>query len=300
MKLENKVAFITGAASGIGRATALLFASEGAKVTVADIDTVIGQETVSIITRNGGEAQFIKVDVTNASDLEKEIKDNVDSFGKLDILFNNAGIHCPSGPLLEDIDEEDWDNVLGVNLKGMYLGCKYAIPIMKKQRNGNIISTASDAGINAAPGMSAYGASKAAIIHLTKSLAMALSSFNIRVNCVCPGPTLTPIFGKAHAGKSQSDQFDVRKMTDEIGKNIPLHRMGQPEEIAQAALYLVSNAADFITGHQGNFQGIPPTGKKVKIEGIGIIRIDNGKFVELWFANDMLGLMQQLGAIPSQ
>jgi len=249
MKLKNQVAFITGAASGIGRATAVLFASEGARVTVADTDSLLGEETVEIIKKNGGEAKFIKLDVQNAAEVEKAIKGTVDLYNRFDILFNNAGIHCPSGPLLEDIDEKDWDNVLGVNLKGMYLGCKYAIPIMKKQRSGNIISTASDAGINAAPGMSAYGASKAAIIHLTKSLAMALSSFNVRVNCVCPGPTLTPIFGKAHAGRPQSDQIDVRKMTDEIGKHIPLRRMGQPEELAQAALYLVSSAAAFITGH---------------------------------------------------
>lgn len=249
MKLKNQVAFITGAASGIGRATAVLFASEGARAIVADIDSVMGQETVNIIKKSGGEVKFIKVDVTDAVGLEKAIKGTADSYGRLDILFNNAGIHCPSGPLLEDIDEKDWDIVLGVNLKGTYLGCKYAIPIMKKQRSGNIISTSSESGINAAPRMSAYGASKAAIIHLTKSLAMELASFNIRVNCICPGPTLTPIFGKAHGGRHQLNQIGVQKMTDEIAKNIPLARMGQPEEIAKAALYLVSNDAAYITGH---------------------------------------------------
>lgn len=249
MKLENQIAFITGAASGIGRATAILFASEGARVIAADVDSELGRETVRIIKKSGGKAEFIKADVTNSIEVKKVIESTAESFGRLDILFNNAGMHCPSGPLLEDIDEKDWDIVLAVNLKGIYLGCKYAIPIMKKQRSGNIISTSSEAGIKAAPGMSAYGASKAAIIHLTKSLAMELASFNIRVNCICPGPVLTPIFGKAHGGRPQLDQIDVRKMTDEIGKNVPLARMGQPEEVAQAALYLVSNDAAYITGH---------------------------------------------------
>lgn len=255
MKLENQVALITGAASGIGRATAMLFAVEGAKVTVADIDPLMGEETISMIKKNGGEARFIKLDVTNAIEVEKALNSTVDLYGRFDILFNNAGIHCPSGPLLEDIDEKDWDIVLGVNLKGMYLGCKYAIPIMKKQRSGNIISTSSEAGIKAAPGMSVYGASKAGIINLTKSLAMELASFNIRVNCICPGPTLTPIFGKAHGGRPQLNQIDFQKMTDEIAINIPLRRIGQPEEIAHAALYLVSNDAAFITGHALTIDG---------------------------------------------
>lgn len=255
MKLENQVALITGAASGIGRATAVLFAAEGARVTVADIDPIMGEETISMIKKNGGEARFIKLDVINAIEVERAIKGTADLYSRFDILFNNAGIHCPSGPLLEEIDEKDWDSVFGVNLKGMYLGCKYAIPIMKKQRSGSIISTSSEAGIKAAPGMSAYGASKAGIIHLTKSLAMELAPFNIRVNCICPGPTLTPIFGKAHGGRPQLNQIDFGKMTDEIAKNIPLRRMGQPEEIAHAALYLVSNDASFITGHALTIDG---------------------------------------------
>jgi NAD(P)-dependent dehydrogenase (short-subunit alcohol dehydrogenase family) len=238
MKLENQVAFITGAASGIGRATSVLFASEGAKVTVADIDSVMGGETVSIIKKSGGEARFVEVDVTDAVSLEKAIKGAAESSGRLDILFNNAGIGSTTAPL-EDVDETDWDIVLGVNLKGTYLGCKYAIPIMKKQRSGNIISTSSESGINAMPNRVAYGVSKAAIIHLTKSLSMELASFNIRVNCICPGPILTPIFGKV----------DVRKLTREMAKKTPLARMGQPEEIAQAALFLVSNDAAYITGH---------------------------------------------------
>jgi len=246
MKLEKQVALITGAASGIGRAAAMMFAAEGAKIIAADIDSVMGRETVDLIKENGGEASFIKIDVSLAGDMAKAVETALSVYNRLDILFNNAGIHCPSGPLLEEIEEKDWDKVIAVNLKGTYLGCKYAIPIMKKQRSGNIISTASEAGINAAPGMSVYGASKAGIIHLTRSLALELASFNIRVNCVCPGPTLTPIFGKAPGRKAG---VDIKKIQNQIAKGVPLGRMGEPEEIARAALYLVSREAAFITGH---------------------------------------------------
>jgi NAD(P)-dependent dehydrogenase (short-subunit alcohol dehydrogenase family) len=242
MKLENQVAFITGAGSGIGRASAVLFAAKGAIVIVADVDAVQGQETVNMIKNSGGRAQFTRVDVAQAGNVERAIKDTVDTYGKLDILFNNAGIHIPLGPL-EEISESNWDKVLGVNLKGTYLGCKYAIPIMKKQRSGNIISTASEAGMVARPTMSAYGASKAGIIHLTKILALELASFNIRVNCVCPGPILTPIFGKGNPGA------DIDSLLKQIAKDVPMGRLGQPEEIAQAALFLASPEAAFITGH---------------------------------------------------
>jgi NAD(P)-dependent dehydrogenase (short-subunit alcohol dehydrogenase family) len=242
MELENQVAFITGAGSGIGRASAVLFAAEGARVTVADVDQKEGQETVNIIKKNGGKAQYLKVDVSVAKDIEGAIKATIDTYGRLDILFNNAGIHCPLNPL-EEISEANWDKVLDVNLKGTYLGCKYAIPIMKKQRSGNIISTASEAGIKAMRGMSAYGASKAGIISLTKTLALELADFNIRVNCICPGPTLTPIFGKANPNA------EVGNIISHIADEIPLGRLGKPEEIAQAALYLISNEAAFITGH---------------------------------------------------
>ena len=242
MRLENQVALITGAASGIGRASAILFAAEGATVVVADMDTVQGQEAVNVIKKNGGIAEYAKVDVSRADDIENAIKHTVDTYSKLDILFNNAGIHIPLSPL-EEISESNWDKVMSVNLKGTYLGCKYAIPIMKKQRSGNIISTASEAGLVAKPSMSAYGASKAGIISLTKTLALELASYDIRVNCICPGPVLTPIFGKANPDN------DVNDIINRIAEEIPLGRIGQPGEIAHAALYLASSDGAFITGH---------------------------------------------------
>jgi len=233
MKLENKVALITGAASGIGRASALLFAQEGAKVMAVDIDLRGGMETVEMIKSMGGEAIFILADVSKASDMEKAIKSCVERYDKLDILFNNAGVAQDCS--IVDMSEDEWDRVINVNLKGVFLGSKYAIPQMIKQGGGVIINTASTLGLAAEPNCAAYCASKGGVIALTKALAVECAPFNIRVNCICPGPIATPMILK-----EPQQQIDV--------SYVPLKRLGKPEEIAHAALFLASSESTYVTG----------------------------------------------------
>lgn len=241
MKLVNKVAIITGAGSGIGRASALLFSQEGAKISVADIDERGGRETVDLIEKQGGSAFYIKTDITKAVDVEKMVLTTVEKYGKLDILFNNAGIGT-AFIMLEDTEESVWDKLMDVNAKGIFLGCKYAAPIMKKQGSGVIVNTASIAAVRPRAGLSAYSASKGAAISLTKCVAMELASFNIRVNCINPVVTDTPFLEKT----IEEDKRDGAKKA--MLTTIPLGRMGQPEDMAKAALYLVSDDASLITG----------------------------------------------------
>ena len=241
MKLSNKVALITGAGSGIGRASAVLFSKEGAKIAVADIDEKGGQETVESINNKGGTAIFIKTDVTSESDVENMIRTTVESFGKLDILYNNAGIGTPF-IMLENTEESLWDRVMSINVKGVFFGCKHAAPVMKKQGGGVIVITASIAAVRPRPGLSAYSASKAAVIALTKSAAMELAPFNIRVNCINPVVTDTPFIVKT----IEADKIDEAKKA--MLGTIPLGRMGQPEDMAKAALYLASDDASLVTG----------------------------------------------------
>ena len=236
-KLDGKVALITGAGSGIGRATALLFAKEGAKVVVADYVPVGGQETVRMIKEAGGEAIFVEADVSKASDVERMVKTAVDAYGRIDILYNNAGI-TRAAPTAETTEEE-WDLVLDINLKGVFLGSKYAIPVMLNQGGGVIINTASIAGISGFRGMSAYCASKAAVILLTKTMALEYGRQNIRVNCICPGVIQTAMT------KAWNPDETVQQVPP---RGQPVKRGGQPEEIARAALYLASDDSSFVTG----------------------------------------------------
>ena len=236
-RLAGKVALITGAGSGIGRATAVLFAGEGAAVMVADFVPQGGHETVKQIQDAGGRAAFVEVDVSRSSDAQRMIRSTVDTFGRLDILFNNAGIQGKF-TMIADMTEEHWDKVFATNAKGVFLGSKCAIPVMLEQGGGVIISTASVAGVVGTPGVAAYGASKAAVIQLTKAMALEYADRNIRINCICPGTIMTAI----HTAAADPDNPPLFKQSQ------AMRRFGQPEEVAKVALYLASDDSSFVTG----------------------------------------------------
>ncbi len=241
MRLTGKVAMITGGASGIGRSTALVFAREGANIVIADVNTAMAEETVGQIKKAGGEASFVPLDISQADQVQKAVKATVDKYEKLDILFNNAAIN-PTGSVT-DMSEEVWDREMAVNLKGVFLCSKYAIPEMKKIGSGAIINTASTVGILASTNNSAYCTSKAGVIMLTKQMALDYAPFNIRVNCICPGFTQTPLLEKFF--NAQPDPEASRQAVDAMH---PMGRLGKPEDIAYGALYLASDEASWVTG----------------------------------------------------
>jgi NAD(P)-dependent dehydrogenase (short-subunit alcohol dehydrogenase family) len=238
-KLEAKVSLITGAASGIGRATALLFAKEGAKVAVADCNLKGGQETVRAIKEAGGEAIFVKVDVSNAADVEGMVKTVMSTYGRIDILHNDAAIQGPFGAVTE-VTEEDWDKVIDINLKGTYLVSKHVIPVMLRQGGGVVINMASTAGIVGIPFTPAYCAAKGGVIQLTKSMALAYAAQNIRVNAVCPGGTLTPMM----EGWLPTDPRERQAFLEGMPGGRPI----LPEEIARAVLFLACDDASAAVG----------------------------------------------------
>ena len=240
MRLGDKVAIVTGAGSGIGRITANLFATEGAKVVVADVEPSSGRKTVEETSKNGGTAVQVVVDVSKADEVRRMTKTCITNFGKLDVLFNNAGIEGPKGSVWK-MREDDWNRVMGVNLKSVFLGCKYAIRHMKRTK-GSIINTASELGLVGSTSRPAYSASKGGIIALTRSLALQCAPYGIRVNCICPGATETPLLIR-FVGERQKERR-LRKVTREI----PLRRLGKPIDIAYAALYLASEESSFVTG----------------------------------------------------
>ena len=246
MKLSNKVALITGSGSGIGRASAILFSREGAKISVVDLDGKGGEKTVELVKQEGGKAIFIQSDVSKASDVEKMIKTTVDTYGRLDILFNNAGVPMSFTPV-EEVKEELWDKIININVKGIFLGVKYVAPVMKKQGGGVIINTASISGVRPRPGLSAYSTSKAAAIMLTKALAIELAQFKIRVNCINPVAAETPMLGKfieAQGATGEKLEAGRKRFID----TVPMGRLAQPEDVAHAALYLASDEAALVTG----------------------------------------------------
>jgi 3-oxoacyl-[acyl-carrier protein] reductase len=252
MKLNGKIAIITGAGSGMGCAAALLFAREGAKVVVADVHDGNGQETVEKIHKAGGEAIFVHTDVTKSTDVERVVRRTVDTFGRIDILYNNVGI--PQRPkLAELIEEDEWNNLYAVNVKGTFLMTKYAIPEMKKAKCGVIINTGSIAGVRVRPLGAAYTSSKAAVIAFTKALAIELARDNIRVNCINPVATDTPFIPLCM--REDATEEDARKWKESIVRSIPLGRMAKPEEIAFGALYLASDDAAMVTGAELNIDG---------------------------------------------
>jgi NAD(P)-dependent dehydrogenase (short-subunit alcohol dehydrogenase family) len=250
MRLKNKVAIITGAGSGIGRASALMFAKEGAKVVVSDIDDRGGQETVDSIRLNSGEAIYVHADVAVASDVKHLIKVAVDTFGKIDVLFNNAGYYVwPHG--LEAITEEEFDRSYAVNVKGIFWGAKFVVPEMKKAGGGVIINTASMSAVRPKAN-AAYASSKSAVIGLSKSLAFQLAPHNIRVNIINPVATETPLLKKFLGAKTDEQLEEARKQRL---KAIPLGRTATPEDIAYAAVYLASDESRMLTGDAINVDG---------------------------------------------
>lgn len=242
-RLTGKVALITGAGSGIGRAAALLFAGEGARVVVGDINTDGSAETVRMIEEHGGEALAVRLNVTIAEEVQAAIQKTVDTFGELNILCNNAGVGEQRTAITE-LAEEEWDRVFAINSKGVFLGVKYgAAAMIKAGKGGSIVNTASVAGIVGNPGYVAYAASKAACIHITRTAALELARYNIRVNALAPAFTATPMVDSMVSTHRNPD-IALQK----LGSIIPLGRLGTPEEIANAALYLASDESSFTTG----------------------------------------------------
>ncbi|HUX77123.1 MAG TPA: SDR family NAD(P)-dependent oxidoreductase [Anaerolineae bacterium] len=240
-RLTGKRALITGAASGIGRATALLFAREGAAVAVVDVDEAGGQAVAQAIQDEGGRAVFVCCDVTQAEDCRRAVQRTVDEFGGLDILFNNAGIIRRATVI--GTTEEEWDRVMAVNVKSIFLLSKCAIPVMAQAGGGAIVNTSSGWGLVGGRNAVSYCASKGAVVNMTRAMALDHGAQNIRVNCICPGDTDTPMLRNEARQLGQSDEVFLAEAADR-----PLQRIGRPEDVAQAVLYLVSDDASFVTG----------------------------------------------------
>ncbi|HTD04977.1 SDR family oxidoreductase [Undibacterium sp.] len=241
MNFKDKSVLVTGAASGIGRAAALSFAGAGAKVTVSDVAVSGGEETVAMILAAGGIANFVKADISKAADVEALIAGIVAVHGRLDCAFNNAGIEIEHLPLA-DSDEDSFDKIMNVNVRGVWLCMKHEIRQMLKQGGGTIVNTASVAGLVGAPMQPIYAASKHAVVGLTKTAAAEYGRAGIRVNAVCPGVTRTPMMDHAIEREPRREKM--------IQKLHPIGRIGEAQEIANAALWLCSDLSSFVTGHQ--------------------------------------------------
>ncbi|SEJ46498.1 NAD(P)-dependent dehydrogenase, short-chain alcohol dehydrogenase family [Dyadobacter koreensis] len=240
MRLENKVALITGGSGGIGRETALLFAKEGAKIVVTDVNDEAGQETADMITAEGGEAFYLHADVSKAADCEAMVAFTEEKFGKLNVMFNNAGIMHSDDDNAVTTEESIWDLTMNINAKGVFLGCKYGIPALQRAGGGSIINTASFVAIlGAATPQVAYTASKGAVLALTRELAIIHARENIRVNALCPGPLRTELLMKF----LNTEEKKQRRLV-----HIPMGRFGEAKEMASAVLFLASDESSFVTG----------------------------------------------------
>ncbi len=246
MTFSGKVALVTGGAAGIGRITALAFAAEGLQVVVSDVDAAGGEGTAQAIRDAGGEATFVRCDVTRDAEVQALMEQVVATYGRLDYAFNNAGIEIEKGKLAEG-SEAEFDAIMGVNVKGVWLCMKHQLPLLLAQGGGAIVNTASVAGLGAAPKMSIYAASKHAVIGLTKSAAIEYAKKKIRVNAVCPAVIDTDMFRRAAEADPKKAEF--------VAAMHPVGRIGKPEEIAAAVLYLCSDAAAFTTGHSLTVDG---------------------------------------------
>ena len=240
-RLQGKVALITGGSSGIGEATAKLFAREGAKVVIADVQLEKGQQVVAAIQAEGGEASFVRADVSRDADAKQMVEFTVGRYGRLDVLFNNAGVESTK-PVVET-SEAEWDRIMAVNAKGVFLGTKHAISAIQKSGGGSIINTSSIFGLIGSPGFAAYHASKGAVRLLTKSTALAHAKDKIRANSIHPGVIETPMLREVIATESNPEQARAEWMKGE-----PIGRFGTPEDIAYGALYLASDESSFVTG----------------------------------------------------
>lgn len=238
MRLKNKIAIVTGGGSGIGQAIALAFVKEGAKVLIADWSEKGGEETIAKIKKIKGQAVFIKTDVSQSQDIAKMTQLCLKTYGRIDILVNNAGIALMS-PTAVEMTEENWDKVLNVNLKSVFLGAKNVIPQMLKQEKGKIINMASIAGLVGFAGAAAYCASKGGMILLTKTLALEYAAKKINVNCICPGIIKTAM---------TNDMLNDPATKQIFASSTPYARLGEPEDIAMAAVYLASDESDFVNG----------------------------------------------------
>jgi len=240
MRLEGKVALITGAASGIGRESALLFAAEGARVVVVDVLAERADETVSLVAEAGGEASAVVADVSQSADCEGMVRHAEESFGGLHVLFNNAGIMDSRDGDAEQTDEDIWDRTMAINLKGVFFGCKYGIPALRRSGGGSVINTASFVALlGAATPQLAYTASKGGVLAMTRELAVLHARENIRVNALCPGPLRTELL----MSFLDSEEKRQRRLV-----HVPMGRFGEASEMAQAALYLASDESSYTTG----------------------------------------------------
>lgn len=256
-RLEGKVAVITGGASGIGEGTVRLFANEGAKVVIADVQDARGERLAEEL---GTSTSYYHTDVSQEEEVRASIAHAVNKWGRLDVMFNNAGFGGVSGPI-ESTDMAAYDHTMGVLLRGVVLGMKHAAPVMKAQGTGCIISTASVAGVGIGFGPHIYSAAKAAVIHLTKSVANELGEHGVRVNAICPGGIATPIFGKGMGLDAEQADLTVELMKVRLAQGQPIRRAGLPQDIAEAAAWLASDAASFVTGHALVVDGGITTGR---------------------------------------
>jgi NAD(P)-dependent dehydrogenase (short-subunit alcohol dehydrogenase family) len=241
-QFTGKVAFVTGAASGIGRAAALAFAAEGAGVVAADVSEQGNQETARLVEEQGGRALAVRCDVSRAQDVKAALAQTVGVFGRLDFAFNNAGIEPRKPAPTADYDEEEWNRIFDINLRGMFLCMKYEIPLIQKHGEGGaIVNTSSGAGVIGIKGSPAYTAAKHGVIGLTRAAALDYAAQNIRINAVCPGYIDTPMMGRFTGGTPEGR---AKVIAEE-----PAGRMGKPEEIAGAVIWLCSDAAAFMVGH---------------------------------------------------